>query len=215
MNGEICMLFDKKAVILFQGDSITDALRGYEPEGLGNGYARMCIRTLEALYPDYELTCFNRGISGNRIPDLADRWQEDCLDLKPDLVSILIGVNDTWHSHGVGLFGGVSNEDFELLYRKILEQTKATGAKIVLIEPFAFHHQALSEDWRDGDFGTKIMIVRKLAREYADAFIPMEGIFYENTVKYAPEELSEDGVHPTTLGHRIMAEAWLKAVGAL
>lgn len=209
------MLFGKKATILFQGDSITDALRGYEPEGLGQGYARMCITALKALYPDYELTCYNRGISGNRIPDLVDRWQEDCIDLKPDLVSILIGVNDTWHSHGVGYFGGVSNEDFEIGYRKILEQTKKTGAKIVMIEAFAFHHQSFSEEWRDGDFNTKIMITRKLAREYADAYIPMDGIYYANTLEYTPEEISEDGVHPTTLGHRILAKEWLKAVGAI
>lgn len=209
------MLFDKKATILFQGDSITDALRGYEPEGLGQGYARMCITALKGLYPDYDLTFYNRGISGNRIPDLVDRWQEDCIDLKPDLVSILIGVNDTWHSHGVGYFGGVSNEDFEIGYRNILEQTKKTGAKIVIIEAFAFHHQAFSEEWRDGDFNTKIMITRKLAREYADAFIPMDGIYYANTVEHTPEEISEDGVHPTALGHRILAKEWLKAVGAI
>ena len=209
------MLFDKKSVIVFQGDSITDALRGYEPEGLGHGYARMCIRALESLYPDYELVCYNRGISGNRIPDLAERWDEDCINLKPDLVSILIGVNDTWHSHGVGYFGGVSNEDFEIGYRNILEKTKKAGAKIILIEPFAFHHDAFKEEWRDGDFNTKIMITRKLAREYADAFISLDGIYYANTVKYAPEELSEDGVHPTVLGHRILAKEWLKAAGAI
>lgn len=209
------MLFHEKSTIVFQGDSITDACRGYEPEGLGNGYARMCIRALQVLYPDYDLTLHNRGISGNRIPDLVDRWEEDTLSHNPDLVSILIGVNDTWHSHGVGYFGGVSNEDFAIGYRKILEQTKAAGAKIILIEPFAFHHGSFAEDWRDGDFGHKIMITRKLAQEYADAFIPIEGIFYGATTKHKPEEISEDGIHPTTLGHRILAREWLKAAGAI
>lgn len=209
------MLFHENSVILFQGDSITDAGRGYDPDNLGSGYARMCVRALEALYPDYNLTCLNRGISGNRVCDLAERWKEDCLDLKPDLVSILIGVNDTWHSHGVGLFGGVSNEAFEENYRRILEQTKAMGAKIILIEPFAFHHQAFSEDWRDGDFGHKIMITRRLAAEYADEFIPMDGIFYKNTLRFKPEELSEDGVHPTAAGHRLISLEWLKAAGAV
>lgn len=204
------MLFDKNSVIVFQGDSITDANRGFEPEGLGQGYARMCIRALEALFPDYSLTCYNRGISGNRIPDLVGRWDEDCIDLKPDLVSILIGVNDTWHSHGIG-FGGTSNEEFEKGYREILEKTKKAGAKIIMIEPFALHHAVFAEDWRDGDFNHKIMITRKLAAEYADAFLPMDGIYYENALKYKPDQISEDGVHPTALGHRILAEEWLKA----
>lgn len=209
------MLFKEKSTIVLQGDSITDACRGYEPDGIGFGYARMIIKGLEALYPDYELNVINRGISGNRVVDLEARWDEDCINHKPDLVSIMIGVNDTWHSHGVGLFGGVDAEQFEKSYRNIIERTLESGAKIILFEPYAFHHDAFKEEWRD-DFGPKIQIVRRLAEEYkVDALIPLDGLMYKWAAKYGAKALSEDGVHPTPLGHRLIALEWLKSAGAL
>lgn len=208
------MLFDKNATILFQGDSITDAEKFRDGEGLGFGYARMCIRTLEALYPDYALTCHNRGISGNRVVDLEARWQEDCEALRPDLTSIYIGINDTWHHYGTGFCGGVSHEAFEKSYRNILERTRKLGSKIIMVEPYAFHHDAFKEEYRV-DLMPKIQIIRALAREYADAYLPLDGIMNAAAVTYGAEALSADGVHPTPLGHRIIAKNWLRVVGAL
>ena len=118
------------STILFQGDSITDSDRknGHN-ESLGDGYAMMTVAWLSALYPEYHMKFINRGISGNRIRDLKNRWKKDCLDLKPNLVSILVGVNDiNWKATSI--------ESFRADYTSILEQTQQLKCQIVLLEPF-------------------------------------------------------------------------------
>ena len=126
----------KNPLILFRGDSITDAGRNREdPWNLGFGYALMAAAWFKALFPEINGAFLNRGVSGDRVVDLKARWKEDCLDLKPDLVSIMIGINDCWRRYDSNIPMPV--EKFEANYREILRQTKeALGAEIDLGEPF-------------------------------------------------------------------------------
>ena len=91
-------MLTKNGVLVLQGDSITDAGRFGEPENLGSGYARMVAKYIENFYPDLEMKVYNRGISGHRSKDLVERWDKDCLDLNPTVVTLLIGINDVWRS---------------------------------------------------------------------------------------------------------------------
>ncbi len=203
------MFFKKDSVIVFQGDSITDAGRNTpgNPEN-GIGYAAMAINALKSLYPDYNLTLYNRGISGNRVADLLTRWDVDCLDYNPSLVSILIGINDVWHPHAHGTpFDLIKLEED---YIKIVERTVKSGAKLIIMEPYAFHHDVFKEQWRS-DLWKVIQVIRNIAIRYADAYIPLDGMFYKQALTTPAQTLSADGVHPTYEGHRFIAEAWLKA----
>jgi len=208
------MLFKKNATIVLQGDSITDAGRNTPgANGLGRGYAAMCIESLQALYPDYELTLYNRGISGDRVENLVSRWSRDCLDLKPNLVSIFIGINNVWHPYTNPEIR-YNIEKFETDYVKIVEQTVHSGAKLVIIEPFAFHHGSFPEKWREHLWQVN-QVTRRIAMRYADAYIPLDGIMHEVSLAAEPVALSADGVHPTYDGHRVIAKHWLQAVGVL
>jgi len=200
------------ARILFQGDSITDAGRG-KPPGLGNGYARIASDILLSQLPELGLAPMNRGISGNRAKDLVERWDRDCIELKPDVVSIMIGVNDTWRAFDSN--DPTTAEAFEESYRTILDRTRAElGAKIVVIEPFVLPCPPDRVAWR-ADIDPKIAAVRRLAREFADVYVPLDGILAEACTRVAPEYWAADGVHPTGAGHAFIALEWLKAVTGL
>ncbi len=208
------MLFSKSSTIVFQGDSITDAKRRCNEINVnGIGYAAMTIDTLNALFPDYNLTLYNRGISGNRVSQLLERWDSDCLDLKPDVVTLLIGINDVWHSYSDSQIN-YDIKSIEENYTKIVEKTRATGAKIVIMEPFAFHHDAFKEEWRTRLWEVQ-QVVRNAAVKYADAFIPLDGIMYKAALTTPAVDLSIDGVHPTRDGHRIIARELLHTLGAI
>jgi lysophospholipase L1-like esterase len=210
------MLFRKNATIVFQGDSVTDAgrTRG-ENDGLGHGYPAMCAGVLKNLFPDYELTIYNRGIGGNRVENLVDRWQTDTIDLRPNLVSILIGVNNVWHPY---THPEISYDirKFEADYTRIVEQTIHYGAKLIVMEPFAFHNPegCFPESWRERLWEVN-QVARRIALRYADAYIPLDGILYQEAMKATPTVLSVDGVHPTFEGHRVLAREWLKAAGVI
>ena len=194
-----------RSTILFQGDSITDAGRkGNHNESLGDGYVMMTAAWLSALYPDYHLKFLNRGIGGNRVRDLRNRWKKDCLDLRPQLVSVLVGVNDvSW--------GGTSTESFQEDYTTIIEQTRQQKSQIVLMEPFLVHSNGdLIELTKELD--TKIDVVRKLAQEFEAKLIPMNEIFKNACLKREPSFWALDGVHPTLAGHALIAQSWLKGL---
>jgi lysophospholipase L1-like esterase len=200
----------KNPLILFQGDSITDAGRNREDHwNLGCGYALFAAAWFKALFPESNMAFLNRGVSGDRTVDLKARWQKDCLDLEPDLVSILIGINDCWRRYDHNDLTPV--EAFEANYREILEQTKATGAEIVLCEPFVLPVMAGQENWHE-DLGPKIQVVRKLAREYEATLIPLDGIFARAATLQKPAYWLFDGVHPTEAGHALIAREWLRHV---
>lgn len=199
------------SIVLFQGDSITDAGRSRTNDNdLGYGYPSMIAAFFSAKYPEKNVKFINRGINGNRVKDLKARWKEDCIDLKPDWVSILIGINDCWRRYDSN--DPTSVEDFEKGYRDILTRTvKETNARLILCEPFVLPVPEDRKKWRE-DLDPKIHVVRQLAREFNAIFIPLDGIFAAASVKKEPAFWAADGVHPTSAGHALIAMEWLKAV---
>lgn len=210
--------FEPGSVVLFQGDSITDAGRNRNSKGpndaagLGRGYPYLLAGALLADHPKAQLKVYNRGISGNKVPDLAKRWQEDALALKPSLLSILIGVNDIWHKLGGGYNGTV--EDYGSGYRALLQQTlKALpGVRIVVCEPFVLRCGAVGDRWFP-EFDQRRAVARKLAREMGLSWVPFQAMFDRATKGAPPQYWAGDGVHPTLAGHALMAKTWRGVVG--
>ncbi|GAA3405636.1 SGNH/GDSL hydrolase family protein [Paenibacillus hodogayensis] len=200
-------------VVLFQGDSITDAGRNREQTGdLGRGYALLTAALFSAAYPQLQVKFINRGISGNRAADLLNRWEPDCLELKPDWVSIYIGINDTWRKYDRN--DPTSAEQFEQNYRRLLTETRERlGAQIVLIEPFVLPVPEDRKGWRE-DLDPKITVVRELAREFGTLLVPLDGLFAQASTLATSAYWAPDGVHPSPAGHALIANAWLKTVGA-
>lgn len=181
--------------ILFQGDSITDADRNREDShDLGQGYPKYAAKYIKEYFDGMDFEFVDLGISGNQTKNLVDRLQSDFIDIQPDIVSILIGVNDTWHRAGNREW--LSDEKFEENYRTVLEAIKKqTKAKIVMIEQFLL--PAEDKLYFREDLDPKIQVTRKLAREYADLFIPLDGILAAACVNTDYRVFSADGVHPT------------------
>jgi acyl-CoA thioesterase I len=207
-------LIEDGALVLFQGDSITDAGRDrYDSNHLGYGYAMMASAWFSALYPAKSVRFLNRGIGGNRVLDLQSRWQEDCLDLRPSWVSIMIGINDTWRRYDKN--DPTSVQDYEAAYRAILEQTREhMNARLILCEPFVLPMPQDREAWRE-DLDPKIAAVRRLAREFAAILVPLDGIFAQAATQRELAFWAGDGVHPTSAGHALIAQSWLRVVKAL
>ncbi|MGE5395375.1 MAG: SGNH/GDSL hydrolase family protein [Candidatus Saccharibacteria bacterium] len=208
----------KGDVVLFQGDSITDAGREREkqqansPASFGSGYAFLAASALLNEYADKDLSIYNRGISGNKVYQLAERWQKDCLELKPSVLSILIGVNDFWHKLN-GQYNGTV-EIYENDFRKLLQETKKAlpDVKLVIGEPFAIiDGTAVDEKWYP-EFDSYRASAKKIAQEFNAIFIPYQSIFDEAQKHAKGQYWSWDGVHPSMAGAALMAEAWLKAV---
>jgi lysophospholipase L1-like esterase len=203
--------------ILFQGDSITDFGRDKSNSApnnqgaLGTGYAWLAAAELLVDHPASKLSLFNRGISGNKVFQLADRWQADCLDLKPDVLSILIGVNDLWHTL-TGKYQGTV-QIYERDYRALLERTKKAlpKVKLVICEPFVLRCGAVTDKWFP-EFDTYRAAARRVAESFHATFFPFQTMFDE-AVKYAPPaRWAGDGVHPTSDGASLMAQTWLRMI---
>lgn len=202
------------ATILFQGDSLTDGDRNRDdPRDLGVGYVAMVAKRFSAEYPEVDAVFLNRGVSGDRIRDLRRRWQMDCLSLRPDVVSILVGVNDV-----LGVFfwdEPTSLEGFEADYAGILELTrKNLDAQLVLLEPFLLPVSKELAVLRD-DVDSRIRVVKKLSEEFETGLVHLDSIFSEAAKLEKPEFWSADGVHPTPAGHALIAQSWLKSVESI
>lgn len=200
--------------ILFQGDSITNAFR--KPEEvcnayqLGAGYAMMVAARLLAARPDAHLRFTNRGVSGEGVKGLARRWQPDCLDLRPDVLSLLVGVNDCGSLRDEP---ATPLEEYERLYRELLGQTRAAlpAVRLVLCEPFVFLEGKVKERAL-ADIAARGLIVRRLAAETGAVVVPLQSVFAD-ALKRAPAAYwSFDGIHPNAQGHWLIAEAWCRAV---
>ncbi|MEV4561567.1 GDSL-type esterase/lipase family protein [Kitasatospora sp. NPDC049285] len=201
------------ATVLFQGDSITDAGRDRRlAADLGHGYAALAADRLRAANPG--LTVLNRGVSGNRITDLRDRWDTDTLAHRPHLVSLMIGVNDTWRRYDSGLPSPVDLWEDE--YRRLLTRLHEHCApRLVLIEPFLVPVTAEQWTWRT-DLDPRIHAVRRLAAEFGALLLAADGLLNQAAVAAGrPEAIAADGVHPTERGHRLLAAAWTELVRAL
>jgi len=202
------------ALVLFQGDSITDAGRSRENDAdMGRGYAMMTAAWFSALYPAKRVRFVNRGISGNRAKDLVARWEADALSLQPDWISILIGINDTWRRYDRN--DPTSAQDYEAAYRQILSQTRERlRARLIICEPFLLPVPEDRVRWRE-DLDPKIDAARRLAREFDALYVPLDGVFAAAATRREPGYWAADGVHPTPAGHALIAQTWLRAVGAM
>ncbi|MEM7230671.1 MAG: SGNH/GDSL hydrolase family protein [Planctomycetota bacterium] len=207
----------KGGVVLFQGDSITDAGRNRRNQSpnnsgaLGRGYAFLLASHLLANHPTKQLKVYNRGISGHKVPDLDKRWQKDTIDLKPDILSILIGVNDIWHKLNGRYKGTVAS--YETGFAALLERTKKAlpNTKIAVCEPFVLRCGAVSDKWFP-EFDERRAAAKKVAKEAGTLWVPFQTMF-DNAIKDAPPKYwAGDGVHPSVAGHALMAKEWLKVV---
>lgn len=193
---------DPRRTVVFAGDSVTDCGRRADREGLGDGY----VRDLHDTFGPQRPRIVNVGISGNRAVDLVDRWQSDVLKHEPDVLSVLIGINDTWRRYDED--DPTSTESFEQSYRELLEPVQA---KLVLIEPFLLAVKEEQHAWRD-DLDPKIEVVRRLAAEYGAILVPADVEFNRQAESVGATTLADDGVHPTAAGHRFLAELWHRTV---
>ena len=204
-----------KTRIIFQGDSITDGGRDKRNYfNLGHGYPLYAAQFLRAARPDVDFEFINMGISGRRTNNLCDLIYPDTIALAPDIVSILIGINDIWHRYGENKVK-TSDEQIALNYRRTLERLKEeTDAKIVMLAPFVL--DAENKDFLRRDIVTVRPIVRALADEFADAFIPLDDLFNE-AMKTQPSPLyySADGVHPNAAGAEFIGRIYAETVEKL
>jgi len=201
--------------IVFIGDSITDAdrkSRTHRPFGFG--YVHFIANSLLARYPAYNLNIINRGISGNTIRDLENRWQKDCLDLKPDILSILIGVNDIWRQFEEGkLSRAVFADEYESTYRKLLDEVKQNfSSRLVICQPFMFCDD--SNNPMFVELRRYIEIVDHIASDYNAVLVPFQKQIDEQIKTVPPPKWSLDSVHPEVWAHSWLAQKWLTATGS-
>lgn len=213
--------------IVFWGDSITDAARNRDPvrdtsgytRYTGCGYVRLIESALGCDFPE-EYEVLNRGVSGNRIVDLYARIKADLINLKPDVISILIGINDVWHEYTHQ--NGVDAEKFELVYDWIIQEIQEAlpDAKILLLEPFVLPGSAtmatqeLPDRWEFFSSETRLRasVTKRIAQKYGLTFIPLQEEFEQadgrtNVMGY----WLGDGVHPMGAGHELIKRKWLEA----
>ncbi len=191
----------KKPIYLFQGDSITDCNRDRNQEkSLGDGY----VNVLQSRHP--ELSIYNKGISGDRVNELIERWENDTLALKPDVLSIYIGINDVWHHHEWGK--PYSIETFTDMYQSLIDRILSSkrDTKILLISPFVLKMGHYKDIWQD-DIDDIILAVETLAKRNQTVYLALQPVFDQANQVYTMEELTWDGVHPKLLGHELIASA--------
>jgi len=204
--------------ILFQGDSITDAGRARDNDiNLGTGYPMLVKATLGFEEPGkYEF--FNRGISGNRVVDLYARIKNDIINLKPDVMSILIGVNDVWHEYSNNP-NGVDAEKYFKVYDMLIEEVKQAlpDIKIMILEPFVLKESGTAEHWDEFRKETELRAekAKKIAEKYGLTYIPLQKKFDELCGKAEAAYWLRDGVHPTAMGHEFIKNEWIKAFKTL
>lgn len=209
----------KGDVVLLQGDSITDCGRNRRRTGpndanaMGQGYAYLIGCGLLKDQPRLDLKIYNRGISGHKVPDLQQRWAGDCLELKPAIVSILIGVNDIWHKMAGRYEGTV--EDYRTGYTALLEQTRQALPKVTLVvcEPFALRCGAVKDDWYP-EMDQRRAVAKEVAQKAGAIFAPFQAMFDKAIgAGTSPQYWAGDGVHPSMAGHALMSETWRAIVG--
>ena len=195
-----------KTTLLFAGDSITDADHLWEPgpDGLGHGYVQMIS---EMLKPQVSCEIINSGFNGYRAEDMLRRWHRICLSKNPDLVTLLVGVNEA----GAAMEGMVTEpEQFEKTYERLITQVREeTGAKMILMEPFLFRKPAYLNAWRPY-FETLLPVIRHLAGKYDLPFIPLDQPLNALADCLGADAVTLDGIHLTETGNRFLAEQWMK-----
>ena len=200
--------------ILFQGDSVTDACRDRSnTSDMGDGYPRYASAMIQDAYSSVDFEFVNLGIGGNRTENLVARLESDFVDIHPDIVSIMIGINDVWHRYSHGIM--TTDEDIERNYRTVLETLKSrTNARILIIQPFLMESANPNVANLREDLTRAQAIIKRLADEYADAYLPLDTILNTETEE-EPSFYTQDGIHPTPNGACYIGETYLKAVAPL
>ncbi|HEY3330615.1 MAG TPA: SGNH/GDSL hydrolase family protein [Capsulimonadaceae bacterium] len=206
-------LFSPGARILFQGDSITDGNRGrtLDPNHiLGHGYAFIIAARHGAAFPERELTFLNRGVSGNTVVNLRERWTADTVDLEPTVLSILVGVNDAGRAASGEDIGSI--EQFARDYDSLLADTlnALPNLTLVLCEPFLASADKTSRRWREVQGRQEV--VASLADKHNSIFVPLQHVIDEACERAPSEYWLWDGVHPTYSGHQLIADEWEQTV---
>ena len=204
-------------VLLFQGDSITDCSRNRQittpndPRALGTGYPLLLTAALRERHPARDLQVFNRGVSGDKVIDLRARWQSDTLALHPAIISILVGVNDLWHTLS-GRYDGTV-EKYQAGYDALLASTRNAlpGVTLIVLEPFALRTGAVTDAWFP-EFDRYRAAADRVARTNDAVFVPLHDMFQELARQNGPAYWAADGVHPTLAGHEAIARKWLEIV---
>lgn len=198
--------------IVFYGDSITDGGRDRaDPADLGRGYVLLVAAHLRARVASPALRVANRGISGDRICDLEARFAREVAPLAPTVLSILIGINDTWHQFQHGKPS--PHPEFRAAYRRLLEAARAAGnPRLIILEPFLLPVPEERREWR-ADLDARIAAIRDLAAAFGATYVPLDGLFAAAACRAPADYWLPDGVHPSPAGHAVIAEAWLAAAG--
>ena len=207
----------KGFTFLFQGDSITDGNRTRNNDWnhvMGHGYAYLIASRWWFDFPQKEFRFFNRGVSGNKVSDLAARWQADTLDLSPNLLSLLVGINDV--SEFLKGDQGYAAEKYEAGYRALLEETRShlPATVFVLCEPFVLPVGRVKEKWESyqAEVNKRRELVQKLAADYQAVYVPLQAAFDQALRKAPAEYWIWDGVHPMPAGHELIAREWIRHV---
>ncbi|OAB35684.1 lysophospholipase [Paenibacillus macquariensis subsp. defensor] len=210
-------MFEKNATICFQGDSITDGGRGRDGDlnhTMGHGYAYLIASRVGYEQPEQQYNFLNRGISGNRIVDLYARWQEDTLNLKPDVLSILIGVNDVGMEFSQAC--GVSAAKYEKVYTSLIDETKSQfpNITIVICEPFILPVGYVKDNWKQWyqEVSQRQEAAKRISEAYGTIYVPLQESFNDACRQADESYWIWDGVHPTPAGHALIANQWLDNV---
>ena len=208
------MLFNSKDTLLFIGDSITDCGRARpvgEGQGLGSGYVSLVNAALGARYPETVVRVLNTGVSGNRVTDLEARWKTDVVDLKPDWLCVMIGINDVWRQFDrEAMAEQVTPDKFEKTLTRILDSTKGKVKGRFLMTPFYLESNP-NDPMREkmDEYGA---IVKKVAKTTGCKFVDTQAAFDRYLEKRPTQSLCGDRVHPNLTGHQILADAFLAAI---
>lgn len=210
-------MFKKNTTILFQGDSITDAGRSRDKNCshlMGQGYVFLVTAQLTAELADRNLLFLNRGCSANKIIDLQARWKKDAINLKPDVISIMIGVNDV-----AAFLAGDDNfsaDQYEKVYRQLLKNTltKLPDVRFIFCDPFVLPVGQRKDNWPDwkSEIDKRIEIVGRLASEFHAVRVRSQEVLNEACNRASADYWLWDGIHPMPPGHELLAQAWISAV---
>lgn len=200
-----------QSTVMFTGDSITDCHRLDTDEPLGYGYPLRIAGEWGLSHPDRPVRWLNTGISGNKVMDLVPRWQGDVLNTRPDVLSVLVGINDVgWHSYDPNGWV-IQPEQFHHDYAGLLAPLRESGTQLILIEPFLLPTNDEQHGQR-AELDPMIEEVRNLAREFDAELLAADGMFAQLSAKTGPLYWTLDGVHPNAAGHQALARAWLELV---
>lgn len=202
---------EQNQTILFIGDSITDAGRGIRAhKPFGFGYVHFTANYLLAKYPELDIRIINTGISGNTIRDLKSRWDKDCLSYQPDILSVMIGINDLWRAHTNQINESVDTEEYEITYQQLLSRVKEQNqCQLVLMEPFMFCDDTANPMFKD--LGAYIDVVHRMAERFDAVLVPLQQAIDKKIKQVTSDKWSDDMVHPFTWAHAWISQRWIEA----